>query len=302
MDAITGQITDIQRFSLNDGFGIRTTVFFKGCNMKCTWCHNPETISAKQQVHLYASKCIGCGKCFEVCPKGVHYVEEGVHRLDRTKCVGCGACADACYAEALSMSGKTMSVSEVMREIVQDIPYYKESGGGVTLSGGEVLCQREFALGIIEACKEQGIHTAVETNLNFKFDAIAPVLKSVDLIMCDMKIFDDDKHKEYTGVSNTNILENIKKADELGVPMIVRTPLIPGATDDDTNIIEIAGFLKSLKNLVRYEVLNFNPLGAAKYQSLDMENPFEAAKPFKEERLSQIGSMLDEIGISYKII
>ncbi len=302
MEKLQANITDIQRFSLNDGPGIRTTVFFKGCNMRCSWCHNPETISFKEQVHFYPNKCIGCGKCFSACTYGAHSVKDGVHTIDRDKCVGCGKCASVCYAEALTMSGKCRTVDEIMKEIVQDKPYYEESGGGVTLSGGEVLCQREFAKALIAACKENGIKVAVETNLNFAFEDIKEILASVDLIMCDMKIFDDENHKKHTGVSNKNILKNIEMIPTLGVDFIVRTPLIPSITDTKENIESIASFLKPLKNLVRYELLNFNPLGAPKYKSLDMHNEFEAARPLPEDNLKSLSEYLDKVGVPYKII
>ena len=168
----SGLITDIQRFSLNDGPGIRTTVFFKGCNMRCEWCHNPETICHQKEIMFYESKCIGCGKCFKVCPVGAHKVIDGTHVIDREKCTLCGKCVENCYAEALVFSAKEMTSDEIMSEILQDKVYYEESGGGVTLSGGEVTCQKELALEIVKMCKKNGIKTAVETNLLMPFESI----------------------------------------------------------------------------------------------------------------------------------
>ncbi len=297
-----GIITNIQRFSLTDGDGIRTTVFFKGCNMHCTWCHNPETINNHRELMFYETKCIGCGKCFEVCPTGAHQVKDGKHIIDRAKCVNCGKCAEACYAEALVMCGEKMSIEDVMYQVRQDKAYYDSSKGGVTLSGGEVLCQKEFAIALTEACHKENIKVAVETNLCFSYDYAKELLSKVDLIMCDLKIFDDEEHKKYTGVSNVNIIENIKLLDELGIPVIVRTPLIPKATDSIENISVIANYIKSMKNLFRYEVLNFNPLGEGKYKALNAENQFESSRPFGEDKLSEIRDTLTKIGISYKII
>jgi len=295
-------VTNIQRFSLTDGEGIRTTVFFKGCNMNCSWCHNPETIKSNRELMFYESKCIGCGKCFEACPTGAQQIVDEKHIIDRNKCINCGKCAEVCYAEALVMCGTEMSVEDIMKEIRQDKAYYDNSNGGVTLSGGEVLCQKEFAIALTDACHNESISVAVETNLCFSYEYVKELLSKVDLIMCDLKIFDDEAHKVHTGISNKNIVENIKKIDELGIPVIVRTPLIPGATDTNENIEKIAAYIKNMKNLFRYELLNFNPLGEGKYKGLDRENKFESARPFEEKRLNEIRKLLDEIGVAYKII
>lgn len=299
---MNGIITNIQRFSLSDGDGIRTTVFFKGCNMKCEWCHNPETINLKRELMFYKNKCIGCGKCFEVCPRGTHKMIDGAHIIDREACVSCGKCSEVCYAEALTMCGTQKTVDEVMKELRQDKEYYQSSGGGITLSGGEVLCQRDFAIEICKACKEEEISTALETNLCFDFDFAKELLKCVDLIMCDIKIFDDDEHIKHTGVSNKLILGNIKRLDELGIPVIVRTPLIPDVTDTETNISEIVNYIKELKNLRRYELLSFNPLGEGKYKGLDRENIFEKCKGTSEIKLEQLSGVVKEAGIAYKIV
>lgn len=299
MDAL---ITDIQRFSLNDGDGIRTTVFFKGCNMHCTWCHNPETLSAHRELMFYETKCIGCGKCFEVCPNSAHKIENEKHIIDRSKCINCGKCADVCYAEALTMCGKLMSVEDVMKHIRQDKEYYKTSGGGVTLSGGEVLLHKDFALELINACHKEDIKVAIESNISFPYDTISEIFKSVDIIMCDIKIFNDEKHKKYTGVSNKEIFKNIEEIDKLNIPFVVRTPLVPNVTDDLDNILSIANYIKNKKNLRRYEILNFNPLGAQKYKGLDKSDSFEGVKPFNAEKLDNISKELQNIGITFKII
>ena len=294
-----GYITDIQRFSLNDGDGIRTTVFFKGCNMHCTWCHNPETIEFKNNVLLYQNNCIGCGRCFKVCAQGAHITENGVHKIDYSKCVSCGECVDKCYAEALKFSAKKMTSDEVLAQIVQDIPYYEQSDGGVTLSGGEVFCQTEFADEIISKCRLRKIKTAVETNLCHDFDKIEKTLAKLDLIMFDIKLFDGDTHKKYTDADNKIIFENAKKADKLGIPIIVRTPLIPDVTDGAENLKNIAEFVKTLKNARYYELLNFNPLGGSKYKAMDKNNDFASAKPFSQNRLDEIKNALS--GYNVKI-
>jgi len=296
-----GLITNIQRFSLNDGPGIRTTVFFKGCNMKCQWCHNPEAISSRTGLFFYRSKCIGCGYCFKVCPTKAHIIEDKFHKIDRLRCIMCGRCAEVCCSEALVNSATEVSVADVMFEVLQDVPYYKESGGGVTLSGGEVLCQLDFAMKLIEACHEKNIEIAVETNLNADFKKAKALFSSVDLLLCDLKIFNNDEHIRYTGVSNDHVLRNLEAIDDLGIPMIVRTPLIPGATDSNNNIKDIALFVSKLKHLVRYELLNFNPLGVSKYESLDLENSFKNVKPLPKGRLSEIKQLAEEYGVAVKV-
>ena len=298
---MNGNITDIQRFSLHDGPGIRTTVFLKGCNMKCLWCHNPETINFRNDLMYYDRNCIHCGFCLNTCENGVHTVSSGgQHLIDKSKCQLCGKCVKGCFSEALKFAARSVSADEVMQEVLADRAYYEESGGGVTLSGGEALCQAEFVECIIDRCREEKINVAVETNLLHDFEKIAPILKKLDLVMFDIKIFDDAEHKKYTGVSNKLILENAKKLDGLGVPFIVRTPLIPGATDSNENILAIAEFTASLKNLAVYELLNFNPLGGSKYTAIDKSNPFADAKPLSKERLAELAELTKDYNVKIR--
>ena len=296
-----GYITDIQRFSLHDGPGIRTTVFLKGCNMKCLWCHNPETISFKNNLMYYDRNCIHCGFCLDTCENGVHTVSRGgQHLIDKSKCLLCGKCVNGCFSEALKFAARNVSAEEVMQEILADRAYYEESGGGVTLSGGEALCQAEFAECIVDKCREEKINIAIETNLLHDFDKIKHILKKLDLVMFDIKLFDGKEHKKYTGVSNEVILENAKKLDELDVPFIIRTPLIPGATDSNENILAIAKFTSSLKNLLVYELLNFNPLGSSKYTAIDQNNLFADAKPLSTERLAELAELTKDYKVKIR--
>lgn len=292
-------ITDIQRFSLNDGPGIRTTVFFKGCNMRCSWCHNPETLFHDEDLMFYPAKCIGCGKCFSACPQGAHKMINGQHIIDRDLCEKCGKCADICYAEALVISGKAMTIDEIMSEVLQDKAYYEASGGGVTLSGGEVLCHADFALELAKACHREGIQVAIETNLSFPLEHFKPLLEEIDLIMADCKLYDLDLHKKYTGIGNENVLSNIRAIHD--IPMIIRTPLIPGATATKENLRAIANELSEKKNLIYYQLLNFNPLGSGKYQSLNAENDFASARPYSEEDMKKFGEMLADIPVKVKV-
>lgn len=291
-----GMITDIQRFSLNDGPGIRTTVFLKGCNLHCAWCHNPETIRKKNELMVYPANCIGCGHCVPVCPSGARSIAAGVLQFDRSRCTACGACAAVCFPGALKMAGRSVSVAEVMGEILQDRAYYADSGGGVTLSGGELFCQAEFADALIDACREEKIPVAVETNLNWQFESVRPILEKLDLIMFDVKIFDSVEHKRWTGVENAELLDNARRLDTLDRPLIARTPLIPGATDSAENIRAIAGFLRNFRNLRCYELLNFNPLGDSKYRALEEKNPFVSARPLKQEALNRLREAAESVG------
>lgn len=285
---MNGVINNIQRFSLNDGPGIRTTIFLKGCNLRCKWCHNPETFLLKNEILVTPSKCIGCFNCVPVCPSGARKIEHNQLFFDRVKCTGCGNCADVCFPEALENTARKVSVDDVMFEIMQDKAYYIDSNGGITISGGEVMCQPEFANALINACLKNNISCAVETNLAYDFEVAAPLLKKLDLIMFDLKMIDGDQHKKWTGLDNKQILENILEIDQLGIPLICRTPLIPGTTDSKENILGIAEYLNKLKNLQSWELLNFNPLGDSKYCGLDIKNSFSSSKPLNDKELSVI--------------
>jgi len=292
---VRGRITDIQRFSLHDGHGIRTTVFLAGCNLRCAWCHNPETIRQKNTPLFYAAKCIGCGACYTACPTGART------DFDDARCTGCGACAAACWPEAIRMSWREMTVSEVMNEIRQDALYYRRSGGGVTLSGGEALCQLSFAAALTGACRAEGIPVAVETNLHHDFDAIRPLLLQMECVMADIKLMDPLHHRQYTGADNTVILENARHLSELGVPVLFRTPLIPGVTDTRENLTAIAAFLAALPGRPAWELLNFNPLGGDKYTAVRAENPFADARPLEADRLDEIRAWLRGAGVTPRI-
>lgn len=291
---MTGLITEIQRFSLHDGPGIRTTIFLKGCNMKCSWCHNPETIKNIKQIHYYEQNCIQCFKCVTVCPSKAHKKIAGEHRYFPNLCIRCGKCADICYPEGMVVSGIAKTVREVMEEILQDKPYYVDSGGGVTISGGEVLCQIPFSLELAEACHSEGIHVVVQTNLSKPFEEIKPLLGKTDLILCDLKLMDNEEHIKWTGLGNTQIIDNLLKLDTMGIPYIVRTPLIPGVSDTKENIEAIAGFLARLKGVLYYELINFNPLGGYKYKSLGIKDLFSGVKPLSSRKIEELKEYADK--------
>ena len=267
---IEGIITDIQRFSIHDGPGIRTTVFLKGCNQRCFWCHNPETLSPKPELQLYLERCIACGACFERCPEGAHTLVDGEHHFDRDVCTGCGACAETCYARALVLIGETKSADEVVETVLRDRAFYETSGGGVTLSGGDPLLQPAFTEAVLSRCHEAGLHTAVETAANVPWERIEKILPVTDLVMMDIKLMDSERHREAVGVPNERILANARRLGETGKPLIVRTPVVPGINDDADTIRAIAAFAARLPNLVSYELLRFHAMATNKYDSLGM--------------------------------
>ncbi|MFO7917416.1 MAG: glycyl-radical enzyme activating protein [Anaerolineae bacterium] len=266
-----GIITEIQRFSVHDGPGIRTTVFLKGCNLRCFWCHNPETQNPRPELQLFLDQCIGCGACFEVCPKEAHVLEDGQREFHRELCVGCGRCAETCYAKALVLIGERMTADEVVEEVLRDRSFYETSGGGVTLSGGEPLLQPDFSYEILERCQQEGVHTAIETAANFPWERVASILPVTDLVMMDVKVMDSDLHRECAGVGNERILANARRLGEVGKALIVRTPIIPGVNDTEEEVAAIAAFVSELRNLLYYELLPFHPMGGDKYRSLGLE-------------------------------
>ncbi len=265
---MTGTIFNIQRFSIHDGPGIRTTVFFKGCNLKCVWCHNPESISFRKEVEIYQEKCIGCGKCFVNCPHNAHYLDvNGVHHIDRSLCDGCFICTDHCYAEALVAVGQEITVEDLLKSLMTDEPYYKESGGGITFSGGECMTQIDFLFETLKACKENGLHTAVDTAGNLPWHHFEKIMPFTDLFLYDIKAADSMAHREMTGSENTLILGNLRKLSDANKRLFVRIPYIPGKNDQE--LMGIAAILKDIK-VEKVELMPFHRLGEGKYKALDL--------------------------------
>lgn len=268
-----GLIFDIERFSTADGPGIRTVVFFKGCNLRCPWCHNPESLRLYPEIEWDPQACIGCSLCAAVCPAGCHRFEEGGHLFLRERCTGCLRCAEQCPVSALKAIGVRTSVEACMEEIIADLPFYRRSGGGVTLSGGEVLLQSGFAARLLRRCREKGIHTAVESNLCAGREQLERLVPWLDLVMADIKHMDPDTHRRVCGADNRQTLENLRWLDEQGLPLIVRTPVIPGFNDTPENIQATGAFLAGLKGLRYYELLSYNPMGNDKRKRLGYPVP-----------------------------
>ena len=287
---LQGTVLNIQRFSTQDGPGVRTTVFFKGCTNNCAWCHNPESMRFQPELQIYPDSCIGCGRCLEVCPEGAHLLIDGEKSFDRGRCQMCGRCAEECFAGGLVIAGKEMGVDEVMDEILQDETYYRHSEGGVTFSGGEPVVQREFLLELLRRCKEKGIHTAIETAANYRWSWLEEMLPYVDLVMCDLKVMTPDLHERFVGNDGERVRENLRKLGDSGVPMIVRTPVVGGVNDAEEEIARIARFVGSFAHLLYYELLAYHPLGESKRESLGLSKEDRFYAPDKE-RMNELADV-----------
>lgn len=264
---IRGRITAVKHFEIHDGDGIRTTVFFKGCPLRCRWCHNPETIQPKLEPLLYQDRCIGCGTCANLC--GCHSLVEGIHRFDRDPCTGCNACVENCPTKALVSGGKWVTARELLPELLEDSMFYQASGGGVTLSGGEPLFQPEFAAQLLRLLKEAGVSTAVDTSCFAPPAALEGLLADTDLFLVDIKAMDEQVHRRCTGVSNGAILENIRLLDSMGKTMDLRVPVIPGWNDDQME--KIADFAATLRCARSVKLLPYHDYGQAKASALDQK-------------------------------
>lgn len=298
MPALKGIIFDVQRFSLHDGPGIRTTIFLKGCPLNCSWCHNPESQNADIEIAFTAQKCRGCGKCVTECPERAIDVTNPYH-IDRARCTLCGFCVAICPAGALEIIGREVTIAELLREAEKDRLFYQESGGGVTISGGEPLAQFEFVLALAKALKERGISVAVDTAgysgiRNNDLEKLKTLAKLVDLILYDVKLIDPAKHKFYTGVENREILSNLVALfREFSSKILVRYPLIPGINDTQSDIELLVRFLKDLPG-VRVEFLPYHRLGAGKYTRIGKVYQLGDLVPMPAEEMERFKKRMTE--------
>ena len=310
---LTGKLYDIQGFSVHDGPGIRLTLFFKGCPLRCPWCHSPESYAFHTELNWMAIKCVGiekCGRCLNVCPRNAVYRgkinaslngsdEIQLIAIDRSKCDNCGACAKACAAKALYMCGTDYSVDEIMERVRRDVPFFKRSGGGVTISGGECLCQAEFTLDLLKHCKEEGIHTAIDTTGYVKWEIIEPMLPYTDLFLYDIKGIDSALHKQVIGVPNELILENALKIASSGGKFQIRIPVIPMYSDSVEVFDKIGKFCLELGDAIDVvQILPYHNLGTVKWERLQSNKPIFEATPLPDELIQARKKQLEDIGLN----
>lgn len=300
-------VFNVQKYNVHDGPGIRTMVFLKGCPLRCQWCSNPEGISHKYQVMYKESLCTDCGACVDVCPLGIHYMDEnGEHQVDREKiCNGCRKCVDVCPMSALNISGEIRTIPDLMEIIHEDDAFYEMSGGGVTLSGGECTAQPEAALALLKACKEDGINTAIETCGHTRMDRLFAIAEYVDWFLFDLKHMDPVRHNELTGISNERILANLQELLRLGHDVFVRMPMLKGINSSREEIHAIIEFLlpyKDLPNFHGIDLLPYHKLGVNKYGQLGMEYPIDGDPSLTSAELDQIESWITEYEFPVQVV
>ena len=262
-------IFNLKRLAVHDGPGIRTTLFFKGCPLRCRWCHNPESISPRPELGVFQHKCVKCGRCRNVCD--CHQITDAGHRIDRSRCTACGKCVTACLPDALVHYGRIVTLQDVFPELMEDLPFYETSGGGVTLSGGEPLLQADFCAELLKMLKQEGIHCAVYTCGADPRHAFEKVLPYTDLFLYDFKHPDSAVHRDLTGLGNELILDNLKYLGRLNRPVEIRVPLIPGLNTDDDALKRTADFLAGIPSVTAVRLLEYHDLSRSKYQAVDRE-------------------------------
>ena len=300
-----GRVFDIQRFSIHDGPGIRTTVFLKGCPLRCLWCHNPEGMGPSPIISFLPEKCLGCGECVRICPHGAHKLEAAgtngstaTHVYDRERCEACGQCTQVCDTQSLECVGRLMTVEDVMREVNQDRAFYAASGGGLTISGGEPLVQINFAVALLCASKEQGFHRCIETAGFASWERFRSVLPLVDLFLFDFKETDPHRHAEFTGQSNEIILRNLRALHDAGAKVQLQCPIVPGFNDREDHFAGIAALARSLPRLVGVQLLPYHPLGKSKLERFGLSRAVNVAnQPFHQTQLDHWTYWLRERGV-----
>ncbi len=294
---ITANVFEIKRFAINDGDGIRTTIFTKTCPLRCKWCQNPEGLIPEIRLWYAKNACVSCKSCIAACDYGALDWDDLGVSIDHGACTRCGACVTACPTGAIRFDAREMSVEETLLEIEKDRPFYGRDGG-VTLSGGECMASPAFSLGVLRGCRERGINTQIETSLYAKPETADAFCEAADKIIADIKLIDPVRHKAATGVDNAMILFNIERLAKKGANLLIRVPLIPGFTDDEENISGIARFVASLGKDIPVELLNFNPMCREKYESMRQEYPFDPdQREIPQERVDALKTILTGSGL-----
>jgi len=296
-----GFIFDVRRYAIHDGPGIRTTVFLKGCPLSCWWCHNPESQASGAEPVFREGRCIACGACVGACPEGAISLTETGSVAGPGICARCGACAAVCFAEARGMAGREATVEDVMAEVERDAAFYEQSGGGVTFSGGEPLMQIEFLEALLRASREKNIRTALDTCGYAPWESIDRIRGMVDLFLYDIKIVDDARHRELTGVSNEPIIENLRALSRHGHNIRLRIPVIPGIHDDEKSLKEIGALASSLPTLIGIDIIPYNRLGAEKYARLGRPFRMPDAPALSAERIAALSGILSSFGLHVNI-
>ncbi len=291
-----GQIFDVQRCSLHDGPGIRTTVFLKGCPLRCLWCHNPESQASGPELLYTADRCAACGACVAVCPAGAHTVDASGHHFDRARCTACGACVEACLHGALERTGRTVTVEAVLDEVERDRPFYEHSGGGMTLSGGEPLAQPAFSEALLAGAHARGLHTCVETSGLGSADALRRLAVHTDLFLLDWKATDPARHRQLTGADNAPIRQSLHRLLAGGSAVVLRCPLVPGVNDDEAHLAGIAALAAEHPTLAGVELLAYHELGSDKARRLGRDAPLPGVRSPDEQTRQRWVETLARLG------
>ena len=299
---MTGAIIDIKRFTLHDGPGIRSTLFLKGCGLRCAWCQNPEGLEPSPRLFYISKECIRCGRCEASCPQEAIRLSERSEpfvRIDRDRCTNCGECVAACPTNALAFDGSTVSAEEAAGTLLRDQEFYRQSGGGITISGGDPLVQHEFALRVLGLCRNAGVHTAIETCLFGDWEIVRRFIPLTDLFIVDLKIAHSALHVQYTGRANELVLDNYARLARAGVELLTRVPLIPGITATEANLRAMARVIRDNHPGGRVELVNFNPLAVAKYALMDRSTrPFEGMGPLAAAEVARLAALLEAEGLA----